>query len=480
MTQQATVRGAILHGVKATPVTVVATAGADTPLPKILGMRERAASETIFRLRCAFAACKLSLPHDVIVSLEPNDVCKADVNPDAVTGTSLDAAIAVAILACTKQIAREDCDGHLFVGAIGMNGSIYPVRGSVAYERLAKDAGLTLVVSQAQQTLSDARAAKDVSSLTSISSLAPASRIDTSESADASDETVCRLPPHILQACMIAACGRHSTLIVCQDMDTAREVVDAIANMMPPLTDEEREEVLAIRSCLHEPHDAALRPTLEGKVCVRTVYPAQPASTIIGGGRPMTGGAITDMHRNILYLEDINEFPAQTLRLLRPAMAERMVRIVRANGSYDMPADVMLVASTRPCPCGNLGNPYAPCTCSAHAIQRYRAQTGGAISDTFEMRIDVPSRLEPDEGTPFSEIKTRIEAARAFARDRRATSDDEYEMTHDAQATADGMARRLGATPSRIMRVARTAADLEGAPRIRKEDVCVAASFRFA
>ncbi len=487
-------RTAVLRGVEALPVVVEVSVSHGLPGVTIVGMPDAAVREAGHRVRCAFKASGFEWPLvRFTVNLAPSELKK--------TGTGFDLPIAVAMLAITGQIPTKELDGCLFVGELALSGSVSSVRGLVAYDKLAKEQGLTLVGPQGTVSvgMGETRVIQHIAQLrTDISNLPVCGKqsamapsfcepsYSQADFADVIDQEMAK------RAFVIAASGNHGLLMVGPPGSGKSMMAKRMPSILAPLTEEEQAEALLIHSVAGQD----LESIRKGHRPFRSPHHAITMGGLVGGGRPVRPGEASLAHRGVLFLDELPQFGPSVLQALRQPMEEHEVRLVRVDGTYVFPSDFMLVAAANPCPCGYLGDPDHVCACSASRVQAYQARIGGPLMDRIDVLVDVarPASgriIAGANGESSQQMAEQVTAAREYGSWRRAREEQqkpdrartvpELHLDAQAQKTLEGIARRLGLGGRnivRIARVARTIADMAQSREVQQDHVMEACAFR--
>ena len=486
--------GCALWGLETALVTVEVDVANGLPHLAIVGLPDTAVQEARERVRAAIRNAGFEFPlRRVTVNLAPAERRKE--------GAGFDLPIALAILRATGQL-RTDPDG-LCLGELALDGAIRPVRGAMPRVRRAMASGITrayVPVENAGEAaalgaeaipFASLRAAVDhFNGVATIVPVAPPPPGRMPQwPVDLTDVVGQETPKRALE---IAAAGGHNLLFVGPPGTGKTLLARALPSILPPLDPDEAIEASAVHSVagLIDPD----RPLLVARP-FRAPHHTASRLALVGGGTPPRPGEVSLAHAGALFLDELGEFQPSVLDTLREPLEEGAVTISRAGGAATYPARFVLVAAMNPCPCGHHGDPGAECTCLPDAIERYRARISGPLLDRIDLRVHVPrvpyERLRSDDGRePSAAVRERVCAARSRMLGRGVRTNAELgiaglkrdcRLDADADALlADAMRmRRLSARGyHRLLRVARTAADLDGHDRIAADDVATALLMR--
>ena len=465
-------------GIGAPPVTVEVHLTNGLPGLAIVGLPEAAVRESKDRVRGALLSSHFEYPaRRITVNLAPADLPK--------DGGRFDLPIAIGILAASGQLPVESLAGFEFVGELALSGALRPVRGALAASLAARDAGRGVVVAEGNGDeaayVPGARVLSAGHLLAVTAHLAghePLAWV-TSEPADARADALpdlsdVRGQAHARRALEVAAAGGHSLLFVGPPGSGKSMLASRLPSILPPLGDEERLEVAAIASV----SEAAWQPPRELARPFRAPHHSASASALVGGGSLPRPGEVSRAHRGVLFLDELPEFERRVLEVLREPLETGQVTIARAARSETFPARFQLVAAMNPCPCGYLGGPR--CNCPGETVRRYRARISGPLLDRIDLQVEVPPVTQDalfaaqQDGEPSRSVATRVARARQrqIARQQRLNSALEPgAMQHVCALPVAGKEllgnamHRLGLSARslhRVLRVARTVADLAG------------------
>ncbi|MFN8114316.1 MAG: YifB family Mg chelatase-like AAA ATPase [Solirubrobacterales bacterium] len=490
----ARMRTLAISGVEAVPVDAEIDIHRGLPAFTIVGLPDAAIRESRERVRAALVNSGFDFPlQRITANLAPADLRKA--------GPGYDLAIAAAILVASDQLPATPLEGWWLAGELALDGAIRPLPGVLAMaERVEREGGRGFAVPAANAAEAGLIEGPAIAALGSVSDLrtmaagevpsvplpAPPRRLrELPDLADLKGQ------PGLRRGLEIAAAGGHAALVVGPPGAGKSMAARRLPSLLPPLSRREAIEVTRIASI-------AGRPSADGALAPRPFRaPHHTISTagLVGGGSPPRPGEITLAHRGVLFLDELGEFSRATLEALRQPLEEGAVTISRASGATTLPASFQLFAAANPCPCGH-GVDSKRCTCPAERIRAYASRLSGALADRIDivLAVEQPSAkaLDGDPGETSAEVAARVVDAREAQRER--LGDDRVNASMSDREIADfaGMSPEArsalvcghgehglsGRGWNRVIKVARTCADLAGSRVVGADHIAEALSLR--
>lgn len=481
-------------GVRAPAVRVEVHLSGGLPRMSIVGLPEAAVREAKDRVRAAIQCAQFEFPARVItVNLAPADLPK--------DGGRFDLPIALGILAASGQIPLDALGDYEFLGELGLTGELRAVDGVLPAALAAAQAGRKLIVPAGNGA--EAALARDVEATTartllevcgalSGSKLLPQAIAPPTRRERGPDLTDVRGQAHARRALEVAAAGNHHLLLVGPPGCGKTLLASRLPGLLPEANEAEALETAAIASVSGRGLDPARwleRP-------YRSPHHTASAVALVGGGAEPRPGEISLAHNGVLFLDELPEWSRQALEVLREPLESGVVTISRAARQSEFPARFQLVAAMNPCPCGWAGDASGRCRCGVETIRRYRARISGPLLDRIDLHVDVP-RLPPSalrEDGPHSEssdeVRARVGRARALQHNRAGKPNAQLtsaetlaacRLTTQDQALLERAidALQLSARSlHRILRVARTIADLAGSADIATTHLTEAIGYR--
>lgn len=491
----ATARTFTLDGIAARPVRVEVDVHRGLPAFSVVGLPDAAVREARERVRAALANCGFDFPlQRIVANLAPASLRKA--------GPGLDLPIAVALLVASGQLEWERLPRLALAGELALDGTVRPIPGVLAIAEAARRQGAEAVIVPAENAPEAALVrGLDVLPLETLGQVPSLAREDwipdrpvplpllLTPPSGAPDLADLRGQPHLRYALEVAAAGGHSLLMVGPPGAGKSLAASRLPSILPPLSLEEALEVARIASVCGQLAGRAV-----GGRPFRAPHHTVTSAGLIGGGNPPGPGEATLAHRGALFLDELCEFSRETLEALRAPLETGEVVIARAGSNRRLPCRFMLVAASNPCPCGR-GEADPECNCAPLEVRRYQGRLSGALADRLDILVAIrqPSAAEiaGPPGEPSAQVRERVAAARERQESRLGAGRCNAEMTpaevrecalDEAAAAllAESYTRhRLSARAhDRVLRLARTIADLAGTDSIGRDQIAQALQLR--
>ena len=492
----ATVYSRAAVGIEALPVIVEVHLANGLPAMSIVGLPEAAVKESKDRVRAALLNAHFEFPaRRITISLAPADLPKE--------GGRFDLPIALGILAASGQIPVEALHEYEFAAELALSGQLRSIRGALPLALATRDAGRSLVLpeenAEEASVISDARIlpARDllsvVAHLHGQRALLPWQNSGTPQPLeDCPDLAEVYGQPHARRALEIAAAGRHSLLMYGPPGTGKTMLASRLPGILPEMEEQEATEAAAIASI----SDAGFSFSRWRQRPFRAPHHTASAVALVGGGSYPRPGEISLAHHGVLFLDELPEFDRKVLEVLREPLESGHITISRAARQARFPASFQLVAAMNPCPCGYHGHPSGRCHCTPEQIQRYRGKISGPLLDRIDLHIEVPAlprgilSEREQHAEDSATVRQRVNLARRRQLLRRGKANgqlDNQEMRTDCMLGSneamllEQASEKLGLSArahQRILKVARTIADMANSERIEQVHLGEAISYR--
>mgnify|MGYP002602377735 CR=1 FL=1 len=496
--------GAAVQGIDATLITIEVNSSRGCMF-YLVGLPDSAVKESHQRIISALQVNGYRMPtSNIVINMAPADIRKE--------GSAYDLPLAIGMLGASEVIRPDKLNRYLLMGELSLDGSLQPIKGALPIAIKARELGFEGIIIPKQNTreaavvnnlkVYGAGNLKEVIEFFNDKQELELVHVDTrkefytQQNSFDLDFSDVKGQENVKRALEVAAAGGHNILLVGAPGSGKSMLAKRLPSILPPLSLGESLETTKIHSVAGKLGQGS---GLISKRPFRDPHHTISTTAMTGGGSFPQPGEISLAHNGVLFLDELPEFDRRTLETLRQPLEDGIITISRAQGSVSYPCDIMLVAAMNPCPCGNFGNPKGKCTCSQNMIQNYLGKISRPVLDRIDIQVEMP-QLSYEEissakkGEPSSAVLERIMKAREIQQKRfegteiRSNSKippaylhEMCPMDENAKKMLSDCFDKMGLSArayDRILKVARTCADLAGSEIIRRQDISSAVNFR--